>query len=148
MGLRAWTSRENLVSKLTSPDRLQKDFYERHFLVNREMGLFPFDHEFCLQSNPELGQFVRNPTIRNSHGYCPSEMCAQSFGYQYIIFGPRNLGIRWRISVSGIRFDGIYYISGMRVSEQSNESSLKRSLVLVTSYLVQKFNYILVQPIA
>ncbi|CVK91419.1 uncharacterized protein FMAN_09533 [Fusarium mangiferae] len=94
------------------------------------------DQNLCLQdrqsvehdvvSEPyELGQFVRTPTIEDAHDSLPSEMGARCFGYQYIVFGQRNLGIESRISVSRILFDGAYYVSGMRVSKRSHGSSFK-----------------------
>lgn len=94
------------------------------------------DQNLCLQDRQsveqdvvsqryELGQFLRTPTIEDAPDSIPSEMGARSYGYEYIIFGPRILGIESRISVSRIRFDGTYYISGMRVSKRSNVSSFK-----------------------
>ncbi|KAF4953028.1 hypothetical protein FGADI_6298 [Fusarium gaditjirri] len=73
----------------------------------------------------EPGQFIQTPIIEDAHDYSPSDLGARLFGYQCILFGPRNLDLGSRISLSRILFDGVYYISGLRLSEQSEINDFK-----------------------
>ncbi|KAF4501066.1 hypothetical protein FAGAP_2728 [Fusarium agapanthi] len=66
----------------------------------------------------ESKQSVHTPALNKDCRDVP--MGARLFGYQYIIFRPQNVGPYSRISVSSIRFDGVYYISGIRISESND----------------------------
>ncbi|EWY87857.1 hypothetical protein FOYG_09241 [Fusarium oxysporum NRRL 32931] len=94
------------------------------------------DQNLCLQDRQsveqdvvsqryEPGQFIQTPIIEDSHENSPSDIGARLFGFQCIIFLPQNLDIGSRISLSRILFDGIYYISGLRLSEQSEMNGFK-----------------------
>ncbi|KAH7478393.1 hypothetical protein FOMA001_g9274 [Fusarium oxysporum f. sp. matthiolae] len=94
------------------------------------------DQNLCLQDRQsveqdvvsqryEPGHFIQTPIIEDAHDYSPSDIGARLFGFQCIIFLPQNPDIGSRISLSRILFDGIYYISGLRLSEQSEMNDFK-----------------------
>ncbi|KAF5674138.1 hypothetical protein FCIRC_7833 [Fusarium circinatum] len=66
----------------------------------------------------ESKRSVHTPALNEDCRDVP--MGARLFGYQYIIFRPQNSGPYLRISVSRILFDGVYYISGIRLSESND----------------------------